>query len=187
MCSGPQTSQYILILLMFCGACAGSTGGGVKCSRMLILLRTIRREIHQIAHPRSVEVVRLEGKVVDENTLRSVLTFIGCYVLILLGAGLIVSLDDVSFSVSFSAALTCLSNVGPGLQEIGPVGSFAEFSPPVQGGAVGDHDRRPFGALPHSGAVQPPDLEPQLTPAHLRAPPQIQRRGAFFGLFNATK
>ena len=125
----PQTSQYILILLMFCGACAGSTGGGVKCSRMLILLRTIRREIHQIAHPRSVEVVRLEGKVVDENTLRSVLTFIGCYVLILLGAGLIVSLDDVSFSVSFSAALTCLSNVGPGLQEIGPVGSFAEFSP----------------------------------------------------------
>ena len=125
----PQTSQYILILLMFCGACAGSTGGGVKCSRMLILLRTIRRVIHQIAHPRSVEVVRLEGKVVDENTLRSVLTFIGCYVLILLGAGLIVSLDDVSFSVSFSAALTCLSNVGPGLQEIGPVGSFAEFSP----------------------------------------------------------
>ena len=125
----PQTSQYILILLMFCGACAGSTGGGVKCSRMLVLLRTIRREIHQIAHPRSVEVVRLEGKVVDENTLRSVLTFIGCYVLILLGAGLIVSLDDVSFSVSFSAALTCLSNVGPGLQEIGPVGSFAEFSP----------------------------------------------------------
>ena len=125
----PQASQYILILLMFCGACAGSTGGGIKCSRVLILLRTIRREIHQIAHPRSVEVVRLEGKVVDENTLRSVLTFIGCYVLILLGAGLIVSLDDVSFAVSFSAALTCLSNVGPGLQEIGPVGSFAEFSP----------------------------------------------------------
>ncbi len=97
MCSGPSLSQYILILLMFCGACAGSTGGGVKCSRMLILLRTIRREIHQIAHPRSVEVVRLDGKVVDEDTLRSVLAFIGCYVLILLGAGLIVSLDDVSF------------------------------------------------------------------------------------------
>ena len=124
----PQTSQYILILLMFCGACAGSTGGGVKCSRMLILLRTIRREIHQIAHPRSVEVVRLEGKVVDENTLRSVLTFIGCYVLILLGAGLIVSLDDVSFSVSFSAALTCLSNVGPGFGTMGPTGNFSALS-----------------------------------------------------------
>ena len=73
--------------------------------------------------------LRYPNPLVDENTLRSVLTFIGCYVLILLGAGLIVSLDDVSFSVSFSAALTCLSNVGPGLQEIGPVGSFAEFSP----------------------------------------------------------
>ena len=95
----PHLSQFILILLMFCGACAGSTGGGIKCSRVLILLRTIRREIHQIAHPRSVEVVRL-----------------------------VVSLDDVSCAVSFAAALTCLSNVGPGLQEIGPVGSFAEFS-----------------------------------------------------------
>ena len=125
----PHLSQYILILLMFCGACAGSTGGGVKCSRMLVLLRTIRREIHQIVHPRSVEVVRLEGKVVDEDTLRTILAFVGCYVLVLLGAGLVVSLDDVSFDVSFSAALTCLSNVGPGLAEIGPVGSFANFSP----------------------------------------------------------
>ena len=125
----PHLAQFILIMLMFCGACAGSTGGGIKCSRMLILLRAIRREIHQIAHPRSVEVVRLEGKVVDEKTLHSVLAFIGCYMLILLGTALIVSLDDVSFAVSFSAALTCLSNVGPGLQEIGPVGSFAAFSP----------------------------------------------------------
>ena len=125
----PALSQFILIMLMFCGACAGSTGGGIKCSRMLILLRSLRREIHLIAHPRSVEVVKLEGKTVDDSTLRSVLAFIGCYMLILLGAGLIVSLDGVTFDVSFSAALTCLSNVGPGLAEIGPVGSFAEFSP----------------------------------------------------------
>ena len=125
----PQLSQFIIVLLMFCGACAGSTGGGIKCSRMLLLLRSIRREIHRIAHPRSVDVIRLEGRVVEEDTLRSVLAFVGCYMLVLLGTGLIVSLDDVSFSVSFSAALTCLSNVGPGLQEIGPVGSFAAFSP----------------------------------------------------------
>ena len=124
----PQVSQFILILIMFMGACAGSTGGGIKSSRVLLLLRSIRREIRQISHPRLVEVVKLDGKVVPEDTLRSVLTFVGAYVLILLGAGLVVSLDDVSFSVSFSAALTCLSNVGPGLQEIGPVGSFAEFS-----------------------------------------------------------
>ena len=125
----PQVSQFILILIMFMGACAGSTGGGIKSSRVLLLLRAIRRELRQISHPRLVEVVKLDGKVVPEDTLRSVLAFIGCYFLVLLGAGLIVSLDDVSFSVSFSAALTCLSNVGPGLQEIGPVGSFAEFSP----------------------------------------------------------
>ncbi len=125
----PQLAQFILILLMFMGACAGSTGGGIKSSRVLLLLRSIRREIRQISHPRLVEVVKLDGKVIPEETLRSVLVFIGCYFLILLGGGLIVSLDDVSFSVSFSAALTCLSNVGPGLQEIGPVGSFAAFSP----------------------------------------------------------
>ena len=124
-----EFTKILSVMLMFIGACPGSTGGGIKCSRMLILLRAIRREIHQIAHPRSVEVVRLEGKVVDEKTLHSVLAFIGCYMLILLGTALIVSLDDVSFAVSFSAALTCLSNVGPGLQEIGPVGSFAAFSP----------------------------------------------------------
>ena len=79
-----QLSQLVLVLLMFCGACA-STGGGVKCSRVLMLLRAIRREIHQIAHPRSVEVVKLDGKVAEESTVHSVLVFVGCYSLILLG------------------------------------------------------------------------------------------------------
>lgn len=113
---------------MFCGACAGSTGGGIKCSRVLMLLRAIRREIHQIAHPRSVEVVKLDGKVAEESTVHSVLVFVGCYGLILLGAALVVSLDKMPFDVSFSAALTCLSNVGPGLAAIGPTGNFSGFS-----------------------------------------------------------
>ena len=124
----PQLSQLVLVLLMFCGACAGSTGGGVKCSRVLMLLRAIRREIHQIAHPRSVEVVKLDGKVAEESTVHSVLVFVGCYGLILLGAALVVSLDNMPFDVSFSAALTCLSNVGPGLSAIGPTGNFSGFS-----------------------------------------------------------
>ena len=124
----PQLSQLVLVLLMFCGACAGSTGGGVKCSRVLMLLRAIRREIHQIAHPRSVEVVKLDGKVAEESTVHSVLVFVGCYSLILLGAALVVSLDNTPFDVSFSAALTCLSNVGPGLSAIGPTGNFSGFS-----------------------------------------------------------
>ena len=124
----PEFSRVILCFLMIVGACAGSTGGGVKCSRVLMLLRAIRREIHQIAHPRSGEVVKVDGKGAEESTVHSVLVFVGCYSLILLGAALVVSLDNTPFDVSFSAALTCLSNVGPGLSAIGPTGNFSGFS-----------------------------------------------------------
>ena len=119
----------ILVLLMFCGACAGSTGGGMKCSRVLLLLRAIRREIHRITHPRSVEVVTLDGKLVSESTLHSLLVFLGAYVMSVFAAALVISLDGQSFTASFSAALTCVSNVGPGLEVIGPTGNFALFSP----------------------------------------------------------
>ncbi|MEY8402563.1 TrkH family potassium uptake protein [Oscillospiraceae bacterium 44-34] len=124
----PQFSQLIIILIMFCGACAGSTGGGMKCSRVLLLLRAIRREVHRITHPRCVEVVKLDGKLVSEATLHSLLVFLGAYVTTIFSAALIISLDGCPFAVSFSAALTCVSNVGPGLEAIGPSGSFAAFS-----------------------------------------------------------
>lgn len=124
----PQFSQAVLVLLMFCGACAGSTGGGIKCSRVLIVLRSIRREVHHIIHPRSVEVVKLDGKVTDEETVRSVLAFVGCYFLVILFSTLIISLDNFSFTVSFTSALTCISNVGPGLELVGPAGNFSTFS-----------------------------------------------------------
>jgi len=124
----PQFSQLIIILLMFCGASAGSTGGGMKCSRVLLLLRGIRREVHHITHPRSVKVVKLDGKLVSEGTLHSLLVFVGAYMATIFTAALIVSLDGQSFAVSFSAALTCVSNVGPGLEAIGPSGNFAAFS-----------------------------------------------------------
>lgn len=124
----PKFSQMILILIMFCGACAGSTGGGIKCSRILVLLRSIRRELHRVTHPRAVEVVKLDGKVVSEDTLHSLLVFVGGYVLLVFGAALIISLDGNTFAVSFSASLTCVSNVGPGLELIGPTGNFSSFS-----------------------------------------------------------
>ena len=129
----PPFTHLVLILLMFCGACAGSTGGGMKCSRVLLLLRSIRREIHRITHPRAVEVVKLDGKVVGESTLHSILVFVGAYLAIIFSAALIISLDGYSFSVSFSAALTCISNVGPGLDIIGPTGNFSVFSPLSKG------------------------------------------------------
>ena len=118
---------------MFCGACAGSTGGGMKCSRILTLLRAIRRDLHHITHPRSVEVVKLDGKVISEETLHSLLVFVGAYVLLVFGAALIISLDGFSFATSFSASLTCVSNVGPGLEVIGPTGNFSAFSPLSKG------------------------------------------------------
>ena len=124
----PHFSQFVLVVAMFIGACAGSTGGGIKCSRVLILVRAIKREIHQISHPRSVEVVKLDGKVVEEKTIRSVLLFISTYLLIALMAALLISLDDVTLGVSFSSAITSISNVGPGLESVGPACNFSAFT-----------------------------------------------------------
>ena len=124
----PVFSQVVMLLLMLCGACAGSTGGGMKCSRILLNFRCMFREIRQIIHPRSVSVVKLDGKVVEENTLRSVSIFTSSHFIIILLGTLLVSIDNFSFSTSFSAALTCISNVGPGLDMVGPAGNFSAFS-----------------------------------------------------------
>ena len=124
----PEFSRFLLILLMFIGACAGSTGGAIKCSRLLLLLRSIRREVRQVIHPREVNVVKLDGQVVDEGNLRSVHIFIGAYMLIMLLAVLLVSLDDFSMVTNFSAVASCIGNVGPGLEGVGPMSSYAAYS-----------------------------------------------------------
>ena len=94
----------------------------------MLLLRNIRREIHRIVHPRSVVMVRLDGKAVGDDTIRSALVFISAYFLIAFFATLLVALDDQSFSATFTGVLACLSNTGPGLAEVGPYGSFQPFS-----------------------------------------------------------
>ena len=124
----PEFSKTILVLLMFIGACAGSTGGAIKCSRVLLLLRAIRREIRQIIHPRSVNVVKLDGRVVDEKDLRSTMIFFAAYMFITLAAILLVSVDNFSFGTTFTAVVTCIGNVGPGLEMVGPMGNFSAFS-----------------------------------------------------------
>ena len=124
----PEFSRFLLILLMFIGACAGSTGGAIKCSRLLLLLRSIRRNVRQVIHPREVNVVKLDGQVVDEGNLRSVHIFIGAYMLIMLLAVLLVSLDDFSMVTNFSAVASCIGNVGPGLEGVGPMSSYAAYS-----------------------------------------------------------
>lgn len=125
----PEFSRVLLVLLMFCGACAGSTGGGIKCSRVLLLFKCIGREIRKILHPRSVAVVKLDGRVVDEKVLHTVMVFLGGYMLITFFSTLVVALDNFSFGTTFTAVVACISNIGPGLEQVGPMGNFAAFSP----------------------------------------------------------
>ena len=125
----PGFSQTILILLMFCGACAGSTGGGLKVARLMILLKSGVREIRRQLNPRVVATVKLEGQSVDSEQLGTQGAFFIIYMVILLVSTLILSMDRYGFDVSFSAALTALNNMGPGLGAIGPYGNFSEFTP----------------------------------------------------------
>lgn len=124
----PEFSKTILLILMVVGACAGSTGGGMKVSRIMILGRTVMREIKQILHPKSVNVVKMDGKrLTDENT-HGVYVYTICYVAILAASVLLVSIDNFDFTTNFTAVLTTLNNVGPGLARVGPVENFADFS-----------------------------------------------------------
>ena len=125
----PTVSQFVLVLLMFLGGCAGSTAGGLKLSRVMLLFKSCTIEVKKMLRPRCVENVRLDGKPVDGQTVYNALTYFTFYIIILLIAGLIVSLDGLDFTTNFTAALSCLSNVGPGLSLVGPTGSFAIFSP----------------------------------------------------------
>ena len=125
----PEYSKFLLVLLMFVGGCAGSTAGGLKLSRVMLLFKSCTIEVKKMLRPRCVENVRLDGKPVDGQTVYNALTYFTFYIIIMLIAGLIVSLDGLDFTTNFTAALSCLSNVGPGLSLVGPTGSFAIFSP----------------------------------------------------------
>ena len=125
----PEYSKFLLVLLMFVGGCAGSTAGGLKVSRVMLLFKSCTIEVKKMLRPRCIEEVRLDGKSVDGQTVYNALTYFTFYIIILLIAGLIVSLDGLDFTTNFTAALSCLSNVGPGLSLVGPTGSFAIFSP----------------------------------------------------------
>lgn len=125
----PYGAQVALLILMICGGCAGSTSSGVKTSRVLLCLRCVQREISRIIHPRTVRVVKLDGNAIEERTLHSVSTYLVCYFALLMGTSLITALDGASFETAFSAAITCLSNAGPGLGAVGPMGNYNFFSP----------------------------------------------------------
>ena len=124
----PEVSRWVLVLLMFCGACAGSTGGGIKIGRILLMGRAARCEIRRMSRPRTVNRVMVNGKAVDDETLRGSLIFFFLYILMLILGTLLISVDGFDTTTNFTAVLSCLSNVGPGLGLVGPMGNFAMYS-----------------------------------------------------------
>ena len=125
----PQFSKAILLLLMIVGACAGSTGGGLKVSRAVMLFKTVGREIRHLLHPRSVNSVRFEGKHVDGATLKSVSSYFAIYIICILAICLVLSLEPFDLETNLSATLACFNNIGPGLAAVGPASNYAAYSP----------------------------------------------------------
>ena len=125
----PQLSQVILLTVMFVGACAGSTGGGIKVCRFVILCKSIRQELKKILHPNAVTVVKMNGKKVSAETLRGINVYFAAYIFIMVLSVILVSIDNFDFATSFSGVLTTINNVGPGISKVGPVDNFYMFSP----------------------------------------------------------
>ena len=124
----PAFSKSILVFLMLVGACAGSTGGGLKCARLLLLMKNLGRNIHQTIRPRKVQVVRSNGQTVDEKILANADAYLAAYVIIIFLSYMVISLDDFTFGTNFTAVLACFNNIGPGLEAVGPTCNFAAYS-----------------------------------------------------------
>ena len=121
-------SKALLLILLFTGACAGSTTGGLKLSRVIIMFKMISKEIKRLIHPRSVANVKFEGKDLDDSTQRSVTTYFAIYIICIILLFVILSFEPFGFETNFTAAVTCFNNVGPGFGMVGPAGSFAAYS-----------------------------------------------------------
>lgn len=124
----PDFSKAILVILMFSGGCAGSTAGGFKVARVVILFKNIKREIRKLIHKRSVSTVHFEGKSIDEATFNGVNTYLAIYMVCLLAVFLVISLEPFGFETNFTATVSCFNNVGPGLAGVGPMSSYAAYS-----------------------------------------------------------
>ena len=123
----PSFSKTILMMLMVVGACAGSTGGGIKCVRVLLLFKILRRNIRQILNPKKVQVIRSNGKVMDEKILSNTNAYMAAYIIILALSVLVISLDGFNFETNMSAVLACFNNIGPGMAAVGATCNFAGY------------------------------------------------------------
>jgi trk system potassium uptake protein TrkH len=125
----PEFSKAIILLLMICGACAGSTGGGMKMSRVVILCKSVTADIRRMLHPKAVVPVKFEGEPLSKDVERNVHSYFFVYVIIVAVCTLLLCLDVSDFLTNFSATISCMSNIGPGLNLIGPMSNFAIYSP----------------------------------------------------------
>lgn len=124
----PSFSKGILLCLMLVGACAGSTGGGFKCGRALLVLKGLRRSVRQIVHPGKVEVVRMNDRPIEEKVLENTNAYLAAYTLIIVASFLLISIDGFSITTNLSAVLACFNNIGPGLEVVGPTCNYSGFS-----------------------------------------------------------
>jgi trk system potassium uptake protein TrkH len=124
----PTFSKVVLVLLMFIGACSSSTAGGLKISRVLILVKSTLREIRSQIHPREVRMIRCDGTTVDRAVAHGVAYYFALYILILLFSSVLISFNGMDFTSTVTSVITCLNNIGPGLGKVGPSGNFADLS-----------------------------------------------------------
>lgn len=124
----PEFSRSLLVMLMIVGASAGSTGGGIKVARIIIVFKLLRKEMIRMLHPRAVRAVHISGKTVDNKVGKGVTVFMAAYFAVFTASFLLVSLDNMSLETNVTAVVSCLSNIGPGLDVVGPMGNFSQFS-----------------------------------------------------------
>ena len=124
----PELSKVILVTLMFMGACAGSTGGGMKVSRIMILTKGGGNELHRMLHPKQIKKIMIDKKVIDHEVVRTVNAYLIVYILIFITSLLPISMDGASFTTNFTAVTATINNIGPGLEAVGPAGNFAFYS-----------------------------------------------------------
>lgn len=124
----PEFSKTVLLCLMVIGACAGSTGGGFKCSRVVLMIKELRRSVQRIIHPGKVQVIRFNGRPVEEKVMKNLKAFVAAYVMLLSLSFFLISVDGFSVTTNLSAVLSCFNNIGPGLDMVGPTSNFGAFS-----------------------------------------------------------
>ena len=127
-CTWPMLSQMILIILMFVGACAGSTGGGFKVQRFIIMFKSAKKYLKKLVHPKSVNIVKSDDKTMDVETVHGVQNYLIIYLALMMVSLLLLAINNKDFGTTFTSVVTCINNIGPGINEVGPTANFGHYS-----------------------------------------------------------